>query len=82
MRTGRPKHAVPPVEWKNSLPSDLAAQVELLLKDPMRDKPRYGARSVLIEKLLRAWLAGVIQGAVEAKRILQEVKDAENPHTS
>jgi len=55
-RLGRPQNVVPPIEWSISLPSDLAAQVELLLLDPMRGKPKVGARSKLIEQLLRGWI--------------------------
>lgn len=55
-RTGRPPKAIPTVEWKVYIRSDLAAQVELLLTDPMREKVRYGKRGQLIEQLLEAWL--------------------------
>jgi len=55
-RLGRPQNVVPPIEWSISLPSDLAAQVELLLLDPMRGKPKVGARSKLIEQLRRGWI--------------------------
>lgn len=52
----RPRNTVPSIEWKVYLPSDLAAQIELLLLDPMRDKPKHGARGKLVEQLLREWL--------------------------
>lgn len=53
---GRPKAAIPSVEWKVYIRADLAAQVELLLTDPMRERVKYGARGRLLESLLQAWL--------------------------
>ena len=53
---GRPTNAVPTVKWDLYIRSDLAAQVELLLLDPMREKVRYGARGKLMEQLLNEWL--------------------------
>ena len=53
---GRPANAVPTVKWDVYLRSDLAAQIELLLLDPMREKVKYGARGKLIEQLLSEWL--------------------------
>jgi len=44
------------VEWKISLPATLAARIELLLLDPGKLKPEYGARSRLIVELLENWL--------------------------
>lgn len=57
MRTGRPRAAIPTVEWKHHVRADLAAQVELILADPMRERVKYGARSRLLEQLLEEWLA-------------------------
>lgn len=51
----RPRKQVPTVDWKITVPVDVAVLVEELL--PGRyGKPRYGARSELIETLLRQWL--------------------------
>lgn len=44
------------VEWKISLPAHVAARVELRLPAPAGGKPRYGARSRLVEQLLDEWL--------------------------
>jgi hypothetical protein len=55
-KTGRKANAVPSVEWKLYLPEDLAAEVSLLLEDPLREKMRYGARGELMESLLRKWV--------------------------
>ena len=38
------------------LPSDLVLQLQLKLLDPRRTKMRYGALSLLAERLLRNWL--------------------------
>lgn len=53
---GRKPRAIPTVEWKLHIQADLAAEVELLLADPAREKAKYGARSELIHSLLRDWL--------------------------
>ena len=39
-----------------SIPSDVLAEVDLRLWDPLRSKIRYGSRSALIVGLLREWL--------------------------
>jgi hypothetical protein len=55
-KVGRKPFSEPSVSWRIYLPGTLAAQIELLLLDPMRGKSRYGARTYLIEQLLRVWL--------------------------
>jgi metal-responsive CopG/Arc/MetJ family transcriptional regulator len=45
------------VEIKLTLPIDMAADLDLLLFDPVRGKVQYGARSHLIKELLRPWIA-------------------------
>jgi len=54
-----PKHKLldRPVEWSLRLPSSLANEVELMLIDPLRGKPTFGARSALVVSLLREWIA-------------------------
>lgn len=56
MTAGRKPYSEIRVQWKLYLPLSLAAEVELLLLDPLREKVKYGARNELIEKLLREWL--------------------------
>lgn len=56
MTRGRKSLSDPPTEWKVSLPSSVAAQVELRLVDPLTGRPRHGARAKLITRLLRGWL--------------------------
>ncbi len=41
---------------KISLPGDLIAELNLKFFDPTAGAPRYGARSALIENLIRDWL--------------------------
>jgi Arc/MetJ-type ribon-helix-helix transcriptional regulator len=53
----RRKLADPPIEVHLSIPSSLLAQVDKHLIDPIRGKPKYGARSELIKSLLTQWLA-------------------------
>ena len=47
----RPKED-PKVKWKVSIDAQVAAIAEVLTFDPSAGKPRHGARSALIEKLL------------------------------
>lgn len=61
MPRGAKKKTIPTVEWKLHIDGLLAAQVELFLMDPMRNKPRKGARSTLTEQLYRQWIAEQIR---------------------
>ena len=65
----RPRNVVPTVEWKVYIPADIAAQVELLLLDPMRERVRHGARGELIAKLLREWLEKRKAEIAEGRRV-------------
>jgi len=67
-KLGRRPHDVAPHQWKVTIPSDLAAEVELLLFDPLTGKPQYGGRAKLLEALLREWVG---------KRRLQHLTSAE-----
>lgn len=44
-------------DLKVSVPAALAAEVNLLLEDPLTRRRKYGALSKLIEALLKNWLA-------------------------
>lgn len=61
-KLGRRPNVVPSVEWKAHIPVDLAGQVELLLLDPVTSKPRHGARSELVTRLLRDWILNQQKG--------------------
>ena len=56
-RRGKKPHADPPTEWKVSIPTSVAARIELLLSDALTGKPKHGARARLITTLLTEWLA-------------------------
>ncbi len=56
MARGRRKLTDPPVEWKVSVPTSLAARAELILLDPVKQTIGYGERSKLLTKLLKAWV--------------------------
>ena len=71
MTAGRKPYAEPRVAWKVYLPQQLAAQVELLLLDPMREKVKYGARNELLEGLLRDWILEQINQPEAGKDSLQ-----------
>lgn len=53
---GRKPHSDPPVQWFLSVPTTLAAKVDLLLMDPVTRKVKYSARSDLVQVLLREWV--------------------------
>jgi hypothetical protein len=50
---GRPANLEKTLEWKIMIPESLAAPVELLCLDPVRNKPAFGARSAYISRLIR-----------------------------
>ena len=62
MSAGRKPYSEPRVQWKLYLPASIAAEVELLLLDPMREKVKYGARNELVETLLKEWLTAQRKG--------------------
>lgn len=53
---GRRAYSVPSVAWKIHIYGDVAAELELLLADPLTGQIKKGARSQLINRLLREWL--------------------------
>lgn len=53
MSAGRRAHTDPPINWALSIPTSVAAKTDLLLLDPLTNKPRYGSRSKLVTTLLR-----------------------------
>ena len=53
---GKAPNADPPVEITLSIPESVRAQVDILLWDPVRNKPKYAALSTLTTKLYRAWI--------------------------
>lgn len=55
-KRGRTPRTIPSVRWRVEVRSDLAAQVEVLLYDPVLEIVTYGARTALINKLLAEWL--------------------------
>jgi len=59
MSVGRKPNAIPRIPWKVMVRADLAAEVELIITDPMREKPKYGARTQLLEMLLERYLKEV-----------------------
>jgi hypothetical protein len=54
---GRPRSSELRAEMKLSLKASTVARVDLALMDPLTRKPRYGARSILVEGLLEEWLS-------------------------
>jgi metal-responsive CopG/Arc/MetJ family transcriptional regulator len=56
MPRGRRARIDKPVRWEVSLPTSLAAEVELHIFDPVRRTQAFGARSALVSRLLREWL--------------------------
>lgn len=56
MKRGRPALVVPTVDWKCRIPVDVAAKIDMLLLDPVRQEVAYGRRSQLVTQLLKAFL--------------------------
>lgn len=56
-RTGRPANPLgPKVRFELYLEPILAAEVRLLITDPVRQKPKYGELNRIMEGLLRDWV--------------------------
>lgn len=72
---GRPRLPYLRADMKISLPAVIAAEMDLLLEDPVLRKPKYGARSKLIECLLQRWLAEVKGGEVPPMKPLSELRE-------
>ena len=53
---GKKPFITPTMRKRVHLSEPLVAKVELLLLDPLKEKPRYGAFSHLVEELLADWL--------------------------
>ena len=64
LRAGRPLNPYLRAEWKLSLHAATAAEVDLMLEDPLTRKPKYGARSKLVESL---WTIGCRVSAAEPR---------------
>lgn len=58
-KPGRPPLPYIRDTWKVSLPAPLTAEIDLMLSNPATHRLKYGARSRLVEALLRRWLAEV-----------------------
>lgn len=57
MKPGRKPLAIPRIRWTVYIRQDLAAETELLLLDPMREKVKYGSRTEYLEALIEKDLA-------------------------
>ena len=51
-RPGRKALTTPNTPWKCQIPEDVAAKVDLLILDPVKGVPTYGARSALVTDLM------------------------------
>ncbi|HYE38131.1 hypothetical protein [Methylocaldum sp.] len=56
MSRGRTANTEKSIRWRIEVKERIAAQVELLLLDPLTGDIAYGARSALVNQLLREWL--------------------------
>jgi len=62
MARGRVPRTDNPVRWVIWLPGELAAKVELMLYDPLLQRPRYGMKSEVCRQALELWLEQVAGG--------------------
>ena len=76
---GSGRHAIEKrVRWNCSFRQSLAHSVELLLINPVTKKLSYGARSKLLEQLMREWLTKMTNlSPEEAERQLAELRREE-----
>lgn len=64
------------VAKKIYLPEEIAGKVELLIADPMRQKPKYGALSVLVTHLLTEYFKRLEQpDAPSFPELIKEMQD-------
>jgi len=56
MARGRVPRGDQPVRWIVWLPGRLAAELELLLYDPILHRPKYGSKSEVVRSALELWL--------------------------
>ena len=56
MRKGKKAFEIPRKARIIYLPTDLSAEIDLLLCDPLRGKIQYGAFTTLAENLFRQWV--------------------------
>lgn len=56
MPRGKKKLLEPTISWEVQVPRSLSCEAELLLTDPLTGKVKYGAKSKLLNSLLRDWL--------------------------
>lgn len=68
----KPKAIEPAERWNITIPGSLAAELELLLLDPMRNSPIYGARVALIVSLLSAWVERYKRGELHPDDVTLE----------
>lgn len=74
MARGRKPHVDPPIKFQTSIPQSLAAEVDILLFNPVRGSVRYGSKTELLVALLRAWVD-------EQKRVLNDpLKPVQTDH--
>jgi len=70
MPRGRTPRGDSPVRWVIWLPGELAAKVELLLYDPVLQRPRYGMKSEVCRQALELWLERVQGGERDESQAL------------
>lgn len=72
----RRKRQDPTIRWNIVIPTQLAAEIELLLIDPFLMAQRMGAKSELVVQLLQRWLAD--QRERQLQLLLEEPKPGEH----
>lgn len=74
----RPRNATLSAAWKLYMPAPLTARVELLLRDPMTNKPKHGERARLTAVLWEDYLRRISGYGVGDKTVipLPELDDA------
>lgn len=76
---GRRARLDAPTRWEVSIPTSLAAEIELYILDPVRRTQAFGARSALVQRLLREWLERQKGAAIDTPEKIPENTNSQQP---
>lgn len=74
----RPRNAHLRTTMKLSMPAPTVAKLDLLFEDPLTGRPKYGARSRLIDALLRRYFAEIEGDVLPDLPTLTELRNSED----
>lgn len=74
----RPRNAHLTAKLKLSMPAPTVARLDLLFEDPLTGRPRYGARSRLIDALLQQYFAQMDGSEIPQLPTLEELRNSDD----